>query len=120
VSILGGMKNQTPNPSAKEINQLLDKISGTLQDIEKLKTSVHLLQVLLALQMSAKNWMEALSSVKRETFLSSLEELRQYEERLSAPDCQDIALQFEALKHLIGKHVRSTEPLQRPLVDPDA
>lgn len=111
---------KTPNPTAKEINQLLDKLSGTLQDIEKLKTSVHLLQVLLALQMSAKDWKDSLSSANRETFLSSLKDLRHYEERLSAPDCQDIALQFEALKHLIGKHVRSTEPLHRPLVDPDA
>ena len=69
-------------------------------EIERLKVSVGLLRLFLAIQMSGKAGKDMLDSLNREAFLSSLEELKRYEERLSAPDCQDIHLQFEAIKHL--------------------
>jgi hypothetical protein len=82
------------NPTLKEITVILDRAQNLVQDVERLKQSVSVLRGLLAVQICGKD---------RDQLESCVEQIRHLEERLSSPTTQDIALAFEALKHLLRK-----------------
>jgi len=89
------MKNPTQKPpTSKDVDLALDGLKTFFQTIEQMKTSIQLLKVLLAAKFVGTDGGRIRAFV---------EELNRKETQLSEQAHQDIALQFEALKHLVRK-----------------